>query len=79
MAKSKKFLDICGKLIVAPDKTAMRKLTMEMVTQAGLDSMFIPLTLALGTSTHVPNFHTSYYKDLDWTYWSLWNDWMGKK
>jgi peptide/nickel transport system substrate-binding protein len=79
MAKSEKYLDLCEKLIVAPDKTAMRKLTMEMVTQAGLDCMFIPCTLSLGTSIHVPNFHTDYYTDLDWTYWSLWNDWLEKK
>jgi ABC-type transport system substrate-binding protein len=79
MAKSKKYLDLCGKLVVAPDKTAMRKLTQEMVTQAGLDCMFIPCTLTLGTSVHVANFHTGYYTALDWTYWSLWDDWMEKK
>ena len=79
MAKSKKFLDLCAKLIVAPDIATMRKLTQEMVTQAGLDCMFIPCTLSYGTSTHVPNFHTNYYTDLDWTYWSLWDDWLEKK
>jgi hypothetical protein len=79
MAKSKKYLDICEKLVVAPNITAMRKLTQEMVTQAGLDCMFIPMTLSLGTSVHVPKFHTNYYSDFDWTYWSLWDDWMEKK
>jgi peptide/nickel transport system substrate-binding protein len=78
MAKSKEYLDLCDKLIVAPDIASMRKLTMEMVTQAGLDSMFIPLTLQLGTSVHTPKFHTDYYSDLDWTYWSIWNDWLEK-
>ncbi len=79
MAKSKEYLAACDKLVVAPDIATMRKLTMDMVTQAGLDAMFIPLTLTLGTSVHVKNFHTDYYTDLDWTYWSLWNDWMEKK
>lgn len=79
MAKSQKYLDICEKLVVAPDKTAMRKLTREMVTQAGLDCMFIPCTLSFGTSVHVPSFHTNYYSDLDWTYWSIWDDWLEKK
>ena len=78
MAKSKKYLDICDKLIVAPNKASMRKLTMQMVTQAGLDSMFIPLTLQFYTSVHTPKFHTDYYSDLDWTYWSIWNDWLEK-
>ena len=78
MAKSKKYLDLCERLVVAPNVTAMRKLTQEMVTQAGLDSMFIPLTLSLGTSVHTPKFHTDYYSDLDWTYWSIWNDWLEK-
>jgi peptide/nickel transport system substrate-binding protein len=79
MAKSEKYLDICKRLVVAPNVTDMRKLTQEMVTQAGLDCMFIPCTLSYGTSTHVPNFHTNYYGDFDWTYWSLWDDWMEKK
>ena len=79
MAKSEKYLDLCERLVVAPDKTAMRKLTQEMVTQAGLDCMFIPCTLNYGTSVHVANFHTGYYTALDWTYWLLWDDWMEKK
>ena len=78
MAKSKEYLDLCNKLVVAPDIASMRKLTMDMVTQAGLDVMFIPLTLNMGTSVYSSKLHTGYYLDLDWTYWSIWDDWMEK-
>jgi ABC-type transport system substrate-binding protein len=79
MAKSKEYLAACDKLVIAPDIASMRKATMDMVTQAGLDVMFIPLTLIIGTSVYSPNLHTGYYLDLDWTYWSIWDDWMEKK
>jgi peptide/nickel transport system substrate-binding protein len=79
MAKSKAYLDLCAKLITAPDITTMRKLTQQMVTQAGLDAMAIPLTLNMGTSVYASYFVTSYYQDLDWTYWTLWDDYLVKK
>jgi peptide/nickel transport system substrate-binding protein len=79
MAKSPEYLAACDKLVVAPNIASMRKATMDMVTQAGLDVMFIPLTLNLGASVYSSNFHTGYYLDLDWTYWSIWDDWMEKK
>ena len=78
MAKSKEYIDLCNKLVVAPDIASMRKATQEMVTQAGLDVMFIPLTLNMGASVYATNLHTGYYLDLDWTYWSIWDDWMEK-
>jgi ABC-type transport system substrate-binding protein len=78
MAKSKEYLDLCRKVIMAPDIASMRKLTMDVVTQAGLDCMYIPMTLNIGTCVYAPNVHTSYYQDLDWTYWSIWDDWMSK-
>ena len=74
MAKSQKYLDICEQVTLAPDIATMEKLTMDMVTQAGLDAMFIPLTLNLGTSVFKPGFHTEYYTSVDWTYWQLYND-----
>jgi len=76
MAKSQEYLDLCEKVVIQPDIESMRKVTMDVCTQAGLDVMFIPLTLTIGTSTATSNFHTSYYQDLDWTYWSVWDDWM---
>lgn len=79
MAKSKEYLALCEKVVIAPDIPTMRKLTMDVITQAGLDVMYIPLTLNLGTTVCVQNFHTDYYTDLDWTYWSIWNDWLEKK
>jgi peptide/nickel transport system substrate-binding protein len=78
MAKSKEYLDICAKVITAPDVPTMEKLTMDMVTQAGLDAMFIPLILNLGTSVFKPGFHTEYYTSVDWTYWQLYNDYWEK-
>jgi peptide/nickel transport system substrate-binding protein len=78
MAKSPEYLALCEKVVTAPDIPTMRKVTMEVITQAGLDVMFIPLTLNIGTTVIVKNFNTDYYSDLDWTYWSLWNDWLAK-
>jgi peptide/nickel transport system substrate-binding protein len=76
MPKSKEYLDLAARLITAPDIASMRKRTQEMVTQAGLDAMFVPMTLNLGTAVYTSNFHTNYYYDLDWTYWSLFDDWL---
>lgn len=78
IAKSQKYLDICAEVTLAPDIPTMEKLTMDMVTQAGLDAMFIPLTLNLGTSVFKSDFHTEYYTSLDWTYWQLYNDYWEK-
>jgi peptide/nickel transport system substrate-binding protein len=78
MAKSQAYLDVCAKVITAPDLPTMGKLTMDMVTQAGVDSMFIPVILNLGTSVFKPGFHTGYYTALDWTYWQIYNDYWGK-
>jgi len=78
MAKSPEYLDICEQVTLAPDLATMEKLTMDMVTQAGLDAMYIPLTLNLGTSVFTPDFHTEYYKSVDWTYWQLYNDYWEK-
>jgi peptide/nickel transport system substrate-binding protein len=78
MAKSQTYLDICAKVITAPDVPTMGKLTMDMVTQTGEDAMFIPLILNLGTSVFRPGFHTGYYTALDWTYWQIYNDYWEK-
>lgn len=78
MAKSQEYLDICAKVITAPDVPTMEKLTMDMVTQAGKDAMFIPLILTLGTSVFKPDFHTEYYTSVDWTYWQIYNDYWEK-
>lgn len=78
MAKSEEYLACCEKVVTATDIPTMRKLTMDVVTQAGLDAMFIPLTMNMATSACGPNFHTDLFKDLDYTYWSMWNDWLEK-
>ncbi len=79
MAKSAEYLALCDKAVMAADIPAMRKLTMEFVTQAGLDAMFIPLTMNMATTACRSNFHTDLFKDLDYTYWSMWNDWLESK
>ncbi|OGO30795.1 MAG: hypothetical protein A2Z29_03860 [Chloroflexi bacterium RBG_16_56_11] len=78
MAKSKEYLAAADKLVIAPNIASMRTATQEMVTQAGLDVMFAPLTLNLGAAVYQSKLHTGYYLDLDWTYWSIWDDWMEK-
>jgi hypothetical protein len=50
-----------------------------MVTQASEDAMAIPLTVNMGTSVAQNNVHSNYYKDVDWTYWWIYNDWLEKK
>jgi len=78
MAKSQTYLDICAQVESAPNLTTMESKTMDMVTQAGLDAMFIPLTLNMGTSTFKANFQTGYYTSVDWTYWQIYNDYWEK-
>jgi peptide/nickel transport system substrate-binding protein len=78
MGKTPEYLAICAKVIEAPDVATMQKLTMDMVTKAGEDAMFIPLTLNLGTSVFNPKFHTGYYTGVDWTYWQNYNDYWEK-
>ena len=78
MAKSQKYLDLCHQVMQAPDIPTMRKLTMDMVTQASEDSMAIPVTLNTSVIVTQKNVHTSYYKDVDFTYWRIHNDWIEK-
>ena len=79
MAKSPEYLGLCDKLVIAPNIPQMRDLTRQMVTQASEDAMAIPLTYNLGTSVAQTNLHSNYYKDVDWTYWWIYNDWLEKK
>jgi peptide/nickel transport system substrate-binding protein len=79
MAKSPEYLGLCDKLVIAPNVSQMRDLTMQMVTQASEDVMAIPLTVTMGTSVAQTNVHSNYYKDVDWTYWWIHNDWIEKK
>ncbi len=79
MAKSPEYLALCDKVVVAPNVTMMRDLTRQMVTQASEDAMAIPLTVTMGTSVAQTYVHSNYYKDVDWTYWWIYNDWIEKK
>jgi peptide/nickel transport system substrate-binding protein len=79
MAKSPEYLGLCGKLVIAPTVPMMRDMTRQMVTQASEDAMAIPLTVNMGTSVAQTYVHSNYYKDVDWTYWWIYNDWLEKK
>jgi peptide/nickel transport system substrate-binding protein len=79
MAKSPEYLGLCDKLVIAPTIPMMRDLTRQMVTQASEDAMAIPVTVSLGTSVAQTYVHSNYYKDVDWTYWWIYNDWLEKK
>jgi hypothetical protein len=79
MAKSPEYLGLCGKLVEAPSIAMVRDLTRQMVTQASEDVMAIPLTVNMGTSVAQTYVHSNYYKDVDWTYWWIYNDWLEKK
>ncbi len=79
MAKSPEYLGLCDKLVIAPSIALMRDLTRQMVTQASEDAMAIPLTVTMGTSVAQTYVHSNYYKDVDWTYWWIYNDWLEKK
>jgi peptide/nickel transport system substrate-binding protein len=78
MAKSQAYLDICTKVVTAPDVPTMGKYTQEMVTQFGLDALAIPCIVNMGTSVFAPKFHTGYFTALDWTYWQIYNDYWEK-
>jgi peptide/nickel transport system substrate-binding protein len=79
MAKSPEYLGLCGKLVIAPTVPMMRDMTRQMVTQASEDAMAIPLTVTMGTSVAQTYVHSNYFKDVDWTYWWIYNDWLEKK
>ena len=78
MAKSPEYLALCDRVLQAPDIPTMRKLTMDMVTRAGEDVMAIPLTLTNSITVTQKNVHTSYCKDVDISYWRIFNDWIEK-
>ncbi len=78
MAKSPKYLDLCHQVMEAPDIPTMRELTMDMVTQASEDAMAIPVTVNISVLVTQKNVHTSYYQDVDFTYWRIQNDWIEK-
>ena len=78
MAKSPEYLALCDKVLQAPDIPTMRKLTMDMVTQASEDVMAIPVTVTTSVTVTQKNVHTSYCKDVDFSYWRIFNDWIEK-
>jgi len=78
MAKSPEYLALCDKVVQAPDIPTMRKLTMDMVTQASQDIMAIPITVTNDVMIVQKNVHTSYYKDVDSSYWRIFKDWLEK-
>ena len=78
MAKSLEYLDLCKQVVQAPDIPTMRKLTKDMVNQAGNDAMAIPVTLTYNAVVTQKNIHTSYTRDVDSSYWRIFNDWIEK-
>lgn len=79
LAKSPQYLEACNKVIKAPDIPTMREMTKYMVTQASEDAMAIPLQSHRGVSVFQDYVHTTYCTAIDWTGWTIWNDWLSKK
>jgi ABC-type transport system substrate-binding protein len=78
MAKSQAFIDSGYAVNASPDLATFKKNTMLNVTQAGEDCMFIPINNTPMLVIKQKWAHTTYTTALDWTGWTLWDDWVSK-
>jgi ABC-type transport system substrate-binding protein len=76
LAKSQAFLDTAYAILAAKDMETFKKNTMINVTQAGEDCMFIPLVNSPMLVVKQKWVNTTYTKALDWTGWTIYNDWI---
>jgi peptide/nickel transport system substrate-binding protein len=74
--KSQAFLDTANAILAAPDLETFKKATMVNVTQAGKDCMFIPILNSPMLVVKQKWVNTTYTKALDWTGWTIYNDWL---
>ncbi len=78
LGKSEAFLKACMDLYVTPDVASMRKATQKVVTQASEDCMAIPMYYSVMTTPMQKNVRSTFQTALDWTNWSIWEDWIKK-
>ncbi len=76
LAKSDAFLKTANDILAAPDLETFKKNTMINVTQAGQDCMFIPLFNSPMLVVKQKWVNTTYTKALDWTGWTIYDDWL---
>ncbi len=77
--KSKAFIDTANAILATTDMESFKKATMVNVTQAGEDCMFIPLTNTPMLVVKQKWVNTTYTVALDWTGWTIWNDWLSPR
>jgi ABC-type transport system substrate-binding protein len=79
LAKSQAFIDTANAILATTDMESFKKATMVNVTQAGEDCMFIPLTNTPMLVVKQKWVNTTYTQALDWTGWTIWNDWLSPR
>jgi len=76
LGKSQAFIDTADKILAAPDLESFKKATMVNVTQAGDDCMFIPIFNSPMLVVKQKWVNTTYTTALDWTGWTIYDDWV---
>jgi peptide/nickel transport system substrate-binding protein len=76
LGKSQAFLDTADAILAAPDMESFKKATMVNVTQAGDDCMFIPIFNSPMLVVKQKWVNTTYTTALDWTGWTIYDDWV---
>jgi peptide/nickel transport system substrate-binding protein len=78
LAKSQAFLDDGYAINATTDMAAFKAATKVNVTQASEDCMFIPINNTPMLVVKQKWANTTYTRALDWTGWTIWDDWVSK-
>jgi peptide/nickel transport system substrate-binding protein len=76
LGKSQAFIDTADAILASPDLESFKKATMVNVTQAGEDCMFIPIFNSPMLVVKQKWVNTTYTTALDWTGWTIYDDWV---
>jgi len=76
LGKSQAFLSTADAILAASDLESFKKATMVNVTQASEDCMFIPIFNSPMLVVKQKWVNTTYTTALDWTGWTIYDDWV---
>jgi len=76
LGKSQAFIDTANAILAAGDMESFKKATMLNVTQANEDCMFISITNQPMLVVKQKWVNTTYTTALDWTGWTIYDDWI---
>ncbi len=76
LGKSQAFLDTANAILATTDMDSFKKATMVNVTQSNQDCMFIPIDNIPMLVVKQKWVNTTYTTALDWTGWTIYDDWV---